>query len=212
MATALAVPTLSSDDPLDYLPAAPIIRFKKGDRIYSQTDEANYLYLVNDGFVKISNMGPDGREVLIDIYRPEEFFGEQAFHPLTSVYSECALALSDVHVMQWPIEDIVALMLHLPQLALAFLKIQVRRNMVSIARIKNTSTMLLKQRLAVALLYFNGRLGDIPLTHELLSQYLGSAREMITCEMVSFRKEGMIEYSRRGLTIDAVKLRAWLGR
>lgn len=211
MATALATPKVSSHDPLDYLPRVPIMTFKKGQCIYGH-GTADCLYLINGGFVKISNIGPGGREVLIDIYRAEEFFGELSFHPSTVSFSECALALSEVHVMCWPIEDIYALMLNRPQLALAFLKIQAARNMTSVARIESTATMDLKDRLAGLLLYLNGRLGDIPLTHSLLSQYLGSSRELVTCQMVKFRRDKLIQYSRQGLKINAVKLAERLRR
>jgi CRP-like cAMP-binding protein len=49
-----------------------------------------------------------------------------------------------------------------------------------------------------------------PLTHELLAQYVGTSREIVTHYMNQFRKEGYLQYSRRGIVLDRHALGEWL--
>jgi CRP/FNR family transcriptional regulator, cyclic AMP receptor protein len=70
------------------------------------------------------------------------------------------------------------------------------------------------------LIRFSERLGQtnedgsvqmIPFTHKLLAQYVGTSREVITLFMNRFRREGYLNYSRRGdIVIRRDALAAWL--
>ena len=41
----------------------------------------------------------------------------------------------------------------------------------------------------------------MPLTHALLSQYVGTSREIVTRYMTRFRKQGYVTYSRNGILL-----------
>jgi len=41
-----------------------------------------------------------------------------------------------------------------------------------------------------------------PLTHELLAQYVGTSREIVTHYMSQFRRDKLLSYSRSGIAID----------
>ena len=41
----------------------------------------------------------------------------------------------------------------------------------------------------------------IPFTHELLSQYVGTSREIVTHYMNQFRRQGYLRYSRKGILL-----------
>src|ERR1035438_7335104 len=82
------------EDPLALLPCSSIAEFKKGQLIYNQDQPSTNIYLVIEGKVKVSRMGDDGRQVVVDIYQPDEFFGESAFLDLPQ-RSEQAAALDN---------------------------------------------------------------------------------------------------------------------
>jgi CRP-like cAMP-binding protein len=50
----------------------------------------------------------------------------------------------------------------------------------------------------------------MPFTHVLLSQYVGTSREIVTHYMNQFRKQGYVSYSRRGILLHRDTLRAVL--
>ena len=47
----------------------------------------------------------------------------------------------------------------------------------------------------------------MPFTHEQLSRYVGTSREIISHHMGHFRRQGYVSYSRRGIVLyrDAMK-------
>ena len=96
------------EDPLAHLPCSTILEYRKGQTIYSQDQPSTSIYLVIDGKVKVCRMADDGRQVVVDIYQPDEFFGESAFLGLPQ-RTELSVALENTKVMTWTtaeIEDI----------------------------------------------------------------------------------------------------------
>jgi CRP-like cAMP-binding protein len=86
-------------------------------------------------------------------------------------------------------------------------------------RIESFSADNIAQRLARTLLRFSDRLGNRqedgsvsmgPVTHELFSQYVGTSREIVTHYMNQFRKQGLLQYSRKGMVVDRQRLQQWL--
>jgi len=67
------------EDPLAHLPCPTIVEYKKGQMIYNQDQPSTSIYLVIDGKVKVCRLADDGHQVVMDIYQPDEFFGETAF-------------------------------------------------------------------------------------------------------------------------------------
>ena len=75
----VATPQKPLEDPLAHLPCSSIVEYKKGQIIYNQDQPSTSIYLVIDGKVKVCRLADDGNQVLVDIYQPDEFFGESAF-------------------------------------------------------------------------------------------------------------------------------------
>ena len=53
-------------------------------------------------------------------------------------------------------------------------------------------------------------LQTIPFTHVLLSQYVGTSREIVTHYMNQFRRQGYLRYSRKGILLHRDALKEWL--
>jgi len=96
----LTAPQKSLEDPLAHLPCSSIVEYRKGQMIYNQDQPSTSIYLVIDGKVKVSRLADDGHQVVVDIYQPDEFFGESAFLNLPH-RSEQATALENSKLMTW---------------------------------------------------------------------------------------------------------------
>src|SRR5689334_20507504 len=88
------------EDLLAHLPASAITEYRRGHVIYAPPRTSKRLYLVAAGKVALSQLTADGGEVLLDIVRPEELFGESALAG-ASRESEQAVAHEDTRVMSW---------------------------------------------------------------------------------------------------------------
>jgi len=94
----------------------------------------------------------------------------------------------------------------------------VRRSVEFSARIESFSSESISRRLMRALTIFARRFGHeeedgairmTAFTHELLSQYVGTTREIVTHHMSQFRRDGYVEYSRTGISLHARALADW---
>jgi CRP/FNR family transcriptional regulator len=196
------------------------VEYRKGDLIYGRNQPSASIYLVIEGTVKVSRLTDDGQEVVVDIYRADEFFGEAAFLRLGHT-SEEARAFEKTRLMAWLASDIESLATRQPRLAVALVQVLVQRNLGLTQRIVSFSVDDISKRVARTLLRLSERLGFRgndgvirmpPLTHELLSQYVGTSREVITLHMNRFRKLGYLRYSRRGMVVHRDALQEWLAR
>jgi CRP-like cAMP-binding protein len=202
---------------LEHLPVSSTTAYKKGQVIFSPTSVSNSIYLVITGKVELSQIAENGDDVLLDIVRPDELFGESSFLG-TPCASERATAIENTGVMAWATSDIETLVVRRPRLALALLQILAQRNHERNQRIESLALDTIERRLARTLIRFAERLGVSegngsirmrPFTHESLSRYVGTSREIITQYMNRFRKQGFLEYSRRGIVLhgDMLKTR-----
>jgi len=206
------------EDPLAHLPCSSIVEYRKGQLIYNQDQPSTSIYLVIDGKVKVSRLADDGHQVVVDIYQPDEFFGESAFLNL-SHRSEQATALENTKLMAWSTSEIDDIIMRRPRLAVALLQILAQRTMDFTHRIESFSVDNIARRLARTLIRFSERLGTqeedgsvrmVPFTHELLSQYVGTSREIVTHYMNQFRRQGYLRYSRKGIVLYRDAMKDWL--
>ena len=211
-------PQKQLEDPLAHLPCSNIVEYRKGQLIYNQDQPSTNIFLVIDGKVKVSRLAADGHQVVVDIYQPDEFFGESAFLNLPH-RAEQASALEDARLMAWTASEIEDIVMKRPRLAVALLQILTQRTIDFTRRIEGFSVDNISRRLARSLLRFSERLGTqeedgsvrmAPFTHELLSQYVGTSREIVTHYMNQFRRLGYLRYSRKGITLHRDALRGWL--
>jgi len=211
-------PQKSLEDPLAHLPCSSIVEYKKGQIIYNQDQPSTNIYLIIGGKIKVSRLADDGHQVVIDIYQPDEFFGESAFLNLPH-RCEQATALENTKVMAWTTAEIEDLILKRPRLSVALLHILVQRTIEFTHRIESFSVDNIARRLARSLIRFSERLGTeaedgsvrmTPFTHELLSQYVGTSREIVTHYMNQFRRQGYLKYSRKEIILYRGAFREWL--
>ena len=217
MATSPVVyaPQKTLEDPLAHLPCSSIVEYRKGQMIYNQDQPSTAIYLVIDGSIKVSRMAEDGRQVVVDIYQRDEFFGESALLGLPH-RAEQAVVLDNARLMTWTASEIEDIVMKRPRLAVALLQILVQRTLDFTQRIESFSADNISRRLARSLIRFSERMGSpetdgsmrmAPFTHELLSQYVGTSREIVTHYMNQFRRQGYLKYSRKGIVLykDAFK-------
>jgi CRP/FNR family transcriptional regulator len=199
---------LAQQDPLAFLPCTRTTEYQPGYIIYSQAQPATKLYLVIEGKVKVSRQA-GGLEVIVDVYKTDEFFGEAALAG-SGRREEIAIALDRTRVMSWTVQEIEEAAAARPKLAIALLQLMVRRTADFEARIESFSCESITQRLMRTLIRFADRFGHpaedgsirmTALTHEFLSQYIGTTREIVTHRMSQFRRDGYLDYSRTGISL-----------
>jgi CRP-like cAMP-binding protein len=220
MATDTKQPAVEQEpeDPLSHLPCSTISEYRKGQIIYGPDRPSAALYLLIDGKVKVQRMKGKKVVLLVDIYLPDDLFGESSFIGFSDTH-EMAIALEKTRVMTWTRNAVEELMPKRPRLSIALIQLLTLRCLNLSRRIESCASENLEQRLARTLIQFSERFGRkaddgstqmMPLAHESIAQYLGTSRELVTHLMTQFRSRGYVQYSRLGIVLKPEQFRSWL--
>jgi CRP-like cAMP-binding protein len=205
------------EEVLAYLPCSDIHSFSRGEQVYGPGNDPGCICLLIDGRVKLLRLTESGVTVAVDIYQAGDLFGESALLSAPRD-EEQALAVEPAKVMAWAAAEIANLITGEPRLGVALMQVVVKRSLDFKSRLESLSAEDTSHRLGRALVDFADRSRaaagtDVtigPLTHELLAQYLGTSREIISHHMGTLRRNGYIGYSRKGILVHRDSLKGWL--
>jgi CRP/FNR family transcriptional regulator len=137
-----------------HLPISTTTEYGKGHLIYGRNTLAKSIYFVVTGKVGISQIAEDGSEVLLEVVRPDELFGESALLDVPR-RSERATAIETSRLMTWPVSGMEDLVMKQPRLALALLQVFAQRNAEFTRRIESFAIDSIERRLARSLIHFS---------------------------------------------------------
>src|SRR3954454_15718135 len=208
-------PSREMEDALMYLPRKAVTSFRKGQLIFDEHQPSTGLHLVVQGRVKVTIPIDDGTETVVDIFTTDDFFGESSLLGAAQ-YSERAVALDNVTLMSWTSPEIEEQVERQPRLGIALLQMLVNRGLDYEERLQSFALDNTPERVVRSLLRFSDRLGSRtedgsikipPLTHQVISEYVGTSREIVTFQMNQLRQKGFLRYSRKGIQVysDALK-------
>lgn len=203
------------EDPLSLLPRKPVNEYSKGSIIYNCGEVAHSIHLVIDGLVRVSLPRPDNTQMVVDIVAADHFFGEVGLLQAAS-RKDRAVALEDTKIMAWTAVEIEEHIARQPRLGLALLQVLVQRVGEFEVRLETCALDKTLRRLGRTLIGLAERMGTVtpdggrqipPLTHQLISEYVGTSREIVTSQMNMLRKRGFIRYSRKNIVVYGEALR-----
>jgi CRP/FNR family cyclic AMP-dependent transcriptional regulator len=212
--------TRRTEDALVYLPHKPVVEYRRGQLIYDESQPSNGIYLVVRGRVKTSVPTEDGSQTVIEIFAAEDFFGESGLLNLQH-RGESATALENTALMSWSTAEIEEQVDRQPKLGVALIQTLVERCLDFEERLQSFALDKTPERIMRALLRFAHRFGSRgedgavripPMTHQLISEYVGTSREIVTFQMNRLRQDGFISYSRRGIEVRVEALADHLRR
>lgn len=209
-----------TEDALVYLPHKSVVEYRRGQVIYDESQPSNGIYLVVRGRVKTSVPTEDGTQTVIEIFAAEDFFGESGLLNLLH-RGESAVALENTALMAWTTAEIEEQVDRQPKLGVALIQTLVERCLDFEERLQSFALDKTPERIMRALLRFAHRFGSRaedgaaripPMTHQLISEYVGTSREIVTFQMNRLRQEGFIRYSRKGIDVHVEALTDHLRR
>jgi CRP/FNR family cyclic AMP-dependent transcriptional regulator len=196
-----------------------VTRVRRHDRLYNAGDPADRVFLLESGRIKLLTLSPGGKECLLGFHTPGDLLGELALSGPGARRLETAVALEPTCLRSLPAPRFLG---HLRRQGL--LDDLLQELIGRIARQQRIITHLVtvdcEHRLAETLLMLARTLGrpdpgdtriESPISHEELSQMVGTTRPRITGFMKKFRSLGLIDVTReRHLIVHESKLAAHL--
>lgn len=141
---------------------APLLgthHYHRGEFIFHLGEQADRLYFLEEGVTKLSVVSPDGRERILDIFRPGDTFGE-LFFGKDKRRMATAQALADVTAQTMTEEAFMGLMRTRPDLCLNFIRHLVDRQRRTVARMDALMHLKSGPRLLAVLLDLAERCGE----------------------------------------------------
>jgi CRP/FNR family transcriptional regulator, cyclic AMP receptor protein len=176
------------------------VRFATGAAVFVQGAQANSVFYLQEGGVKLSVLSSAGKEAVVAMLGPGDFFGEGclAGQPLRM---GTANAVMRTALLRIPKRDMIRMLHEHPDFSDRFLAHMLTRNIRIEEDLVDQLFNSSEKRLARTLLLL-ARYGkeDTPrilpkLSQETLAEMVGTTRSRVNFFMNKFRKLGLIEYN-----------------
>ncbi len=192
------------------------VRVDAQEAIYASGDDDEHLYLIESGQVKLSMASAAGKDCIIAVVAAGELFGESCFNAPKRF--ETAIAMQPTVVRKASKRDFIAAVerAKVTDVLLAHLA---RRIAERQAAVFDLITMDSERRLAKVLLGVAEKLGvpegafltlDQKISHEELSQIVGTTRPRITAFIQKFRSRGLVVTVGRAMKVHGAKTREFI--
>jgi CRP/FNR family cyclic AMP-dependent transcriptional regulator len=178
-----------------------VVRFPRGTVVFAQGAVANNVFYVQDGGVKLSVLSTSGKEAVVAMLGPGDFFGEGCLAG-QPVRMGSATAMVASSVLRLPKREMIKMLHDQSTFSDLFIAHMLGRNIRIEEDLVDQLFNSSEKRLARALLLL-ARYGkdDTPLhilpklSQETLAEMVGTTRSRVNFFMNKFRKLGFIEYN-----------------
>ncbi len=183
--------------------------FSAEETIYFAGDPATHLYVVADGRVKLMRHTASGKEVLLELLTPGEFFGSLSSAEADE-YADTAIAQTPACVLEIEKPSFRGLLARYPSVALKVLEIISERLQAAQEQVRQLSAFSVEKRIAATLVKLGDKFGEqqevglliqVPLSRDDLAQMTGTTTETASRVMSVLQKEGLIESGRQWVAI-----------
>ncbi len=182
-------------------------QYKKGTTIFVQGDEPEFINILLDGKVIVSNNTVNGNEHIISMFsNVGDMFGEVFLFSFNRLYENSAYAQKDCDILCIPKR-----FLYSPCHNSCKQHNQVIANMLSILadkayflnkRVQILSCNSLRGKLIKLIFeYNNNNIAKIPFGREQLAAFLGSTRPSVSRELMKMQSDGIIEINKNVIKI-----------
>ena len=198
-------PAKDSFNPLQFLAKVgagkTILEFQENQTVFAQGDVADTVFYIQKGKVKLTVLSEQGKEAVVAILEPGQFFGEGCLNgqrlriATTTAMEECTITAISKDAM-------IALLHQEPKFAELFMFYLLTRNSRIeedlIDQLFNSSERRLA-RLLLLLANFGKQGSPQPInpniSQETLAEMVGTTRSRVSFFMKKFRKLGLISYN-----------------
>jgi len=181
--------------------------FDAGQVIYIEGETAEYIYILERGWVKATRMSRDGREQAMLFLRPVEIFGDIAVFTGTT-YPGTVTALEAVDAWQVPSATLMALVKQHPELALAVIRKLGERVLHYIELVEDLSLRSVEARLANTLLQHAEEVDGYLIvprhawtTFDEMAVRLGTVRDVLGRALKTLEAEGLLKVGKKEIVL-----------
>lgn len=184
-------------------------KLAKGDTLFAQDDPPQAFYLLLSGRLKVSQLTPDGRQVIMRYLGPREMAGCVAVCGGLR-YPGTAAAVEDCWLLAWSRSAIADLTERFPVIALNVMRIMGERMQELQERVREMQTEKVERRIAHALVRLVSQAGrtsaagveiDFPLSRRDIAEMTGTTLHTVSRTLSAWEARGLLRLGRQRVAI-----------
>jgi CRP/FNR family cyclic AMP-dependent transcriptional regulator len=183
--------------------------FRKNQIIFLEEETGNYMYIVLTGKVKVTKSTAGGKESILAIHQPGDFFGEMALldgktSPATvSAMEDCRIAI----IFN---ADFQRLLMSNEKVVRQIVQVLCSRLRSVWSQIQDLSYSTADDRIRAGILQLSRKHGvqdargiiiDLKITHQELAELVGTSRETVTRTLARLQKKGVLQLDQRRIVL-----------
>lgn len=193
---------------------AHLQQFRRGETVFRAGDPGRNVYFLRHGRIKIYQLSPVGRELILWFCFSGEIFGlaEVARGGGRVVNAE---ACEGCEVLTVPQEQFKAFLRQRPDAALLCMQVLASRLRILGEVLANLVSDDVHTRLAKLILRLSARYGtrvggdillNIPLTHQEIADMVGTTRQTVTAALSQLKRQGVLSIDSHRIQIESEEL------
>ncbi len=171
-------------------------RYPKETVVFFENEEGDFFFTIISGRIKVTILGDDGREIILSILGPGDFFGEMALLD-NEPRSATAIAVEDTELLSLHRTDFQNTIGDNPAISHALIKILT-------ARLRRAN----QQISTLALLDVHGRVARVILDmareegHQEIATRIGTTRETVTRMLKDLERQALIKIEGKEIVLQ----------
>ncbi len=205
---------LSEEEEQQLLDHATSHDYKKNTIIFNEGDESDSLYIIKTGRVKIFLHGENGKEIVLNLHGPNEYFGEMALID-EGPRSASVVTIEPTRALILKRNDFESYLEKYPYIAINLIKVLVRRMRLLTMITGNLALLDVYGRIVRTLLSMSKTRIDGTsivterLTHQDIANRVGASREMVSRILKDMSMGGYIRFDNKQIIILKHLPAAW---
>jgi len=184
-------------------------RYPKDTVVFFENDEGDSLFMIVSGRIKVTILGDDGREVILTVLGPGEFFGEMALLD-DEPRSATAIAIEECELLSLQRSDFEGVLAAKPSISMALIGVLTTRLRKANHQISTLALLDVYGRVARVLLDMardegrrlkDGQIAFRRATHQEIANRIGTTRETVTRMMKDLERQSLLRIDGREIVL-----------
>lgn len=173
-----------------------------GEILFRDTENAEAVFFINQGKVKLTKSSATGKEILLDIRTKGDIFAEVAlFSPKGMTYPANAIIMENGTISYIRSDQLECYLINHPEMTVSLFRMMSERLQVAQTTLRDVALYGKLSALSSTLLRLSRDFGQeqdgqilipLKLTHEEIGNFFGASRESVSRMMKELTKQGVI--------------------
>jgi CRP-like cAMP-binding protein len=185
-------------------------RYPKDTVVFFENEEGDSFFMILEGRIKVTILGDDGREVILSMLGPGDFFGEMALLD-NEPRSATAIAVEETELLSLNRTDFQTVLTDNRSITTALIKILTARLRRANHQISTLALLDVYGRVARVIVDMareegrrlrDGRIAFRRATHQEIANRIGTTRETVTRMLKDLERQGLIHIEGKEIVVE----------